>query len=180
MKLKSLGATLAMAAVLPLSISSVEAVTLSPDGTWFSYDESIGLNNYFSETWTAASSETVRITDIDVLGDGYNVYVNGGLVASPSSADYSATGNGAFGAPYTNDAETAWLTTGPYKFSHASFSVNAGDIVSIQATYLPSGFADSTVAISAVHAVPEPETYAMMLAGLGLLGFAARRRKAAR
>ena len=28
-----------------------------------------------------------------------------------------------------------------------------------------------------VAAVPEPETYAMMLAGLGLLGFAARRRK---
>jgi hypothetical protein len=25
--------------------------------------------------------------------------------------------------------------------------------------------------------IPEPETYAMMLAGLGLLGFAARRRK---
>lgn len=29
-----------------------------------------------------------------------------------------------------------------------------------------------------VAAVPEPETYAMMLAGLGLVGFAARRRKA--
>jgi hypothetical protein len=29
----------------------------------------------------------------------------------------------------------------------------------------------------AVAAVPEPETYAMMLAGLGLLGFVARRRK---
>ena len=29
----------------------------------------------------------------------------------------------------------------------------------------------------AVAAVPEPETYAMLFAGLGLLGFASRRRK---
>jgi len=31
---------------------------------------------------------------------------------------------------------------------------------------------------SSVTAVPEPETYAMLLAGLGLVGFMARRRKA--
>jgi PEP-CTERM motif len=31
--------------------------------------------------------------------------------------------------------------------------------------------------ISAVTPVPEPETYAMMLAGLGLMGTIARRRK---
>lgn len=31
--------------------------------------------------------------------------------------------------------------------------------------------------VNAVAAIPEPETYAMLLAGLGLLGFAARRRK---
>ena len=35
------------------------------------------------------------------------------------------------------------------------------------------------VAASSLSAVPEPETYAMLLAGLGLLGFIARRRKQA-
>ena len=34
-----------------------------------------------------------------------------------------------------------------------------------------------TISMPTVTAVPEPETYAMMLAGLGLLGYAARRRK---
>jgi hypothetical protein len=35
----------------------------------------------------------------------------------------------------------------------------------------------TTDAVSAVAAVPEPETYAMMLAGLGVVGFIARRRR---
>jgi hypothetical protein len=36
------------------------------------------------------------------------------------------------------------------------------------------------VTVSPLAAIPEPETYALMLAGLGLLGFAARRRRRAR
>ena len=35
-----------------------------------------------------------------------------------------------------------------------------------------------SVNVTEVSAVPEPETYAMLLAGLGLMGFLARRRKA--
>jgi hypothetical protein len=43
------------------------------------------------------------------------------------------------------------------------------------ATGLVPWFASATPAVTAV---PEPETYALMLAGLGLIGGIARRRKA--
>ncbi|NGZ85954.1 PEP-CTERM sorting domain-containing protein [Duganella sp. SAP-35] len=39
--------------------------------------------------------------------------------------------------------------------------------------------ADQRITGFSVSAVPEPETYAMLMAGLGLVGFAVRRRKAA-
>ena len=50
----------------------------------------------------------------------------------------------------------------------------------------PTGFAYSVASginnhgqVAAIGMIPEPETYAMLLAGLGLLGFVARRRKTA-
>jgi hypothetical protein len=44
---------------------------------------------------------------------------------------------------------------------------------------LPSSVPMNTLLISPTAPIPEPETYAMILAGLGLLGFMARRRKLA-
>jgi hypothetical protein len=41
--------------------------------------------------------------------------------------------------------------------------------------FVPSGHS-VTFGYEYIMAVPEPETYAMLLAGLGLIGFSARRR----
>jgi hypothetical protein len=40
------------------------------------------------------------------------------------------------------------------------------------------GFYRISVGINAIPVIPEPQTYALLLAGLGLLGFAMRRRSA--
>jgi len=64
-------------------------------------------------------------------------------------------------------------------YSFSVFNLDSGDYyfkISGTALSAKSGY---TISLSATPTapVPEPETYAMMLAGLGLMGFIARRRK---
>lgn len=70
-----------------------------------------------------------------------------------------------FGA--TADVDAATLT---------GLGLGAGThTIALRVTDTHGTFADSTTMLT-ITAVPEPETYAMMLAGLGLVGWAARRR----
>jgi probable HAF family extracellular repeat protein len=96
---------------------------------------------------------------------------------------YASTGNGAFHATLW----TGTTATDLNSFLDAS-SVSAGWVV-IRAYGVNDngwivGDANNTITgethgflLSTVASVPEPETYAMMLAGLGLVGFMARGRK---
>jgi len=66
---------------------------------------------------------------------------------------YGGNGIGPWGTMGTIDSNAEWIWTGP------------------------SGTVGTAYFSTAVVAVPEAETYAMMLAGLGLMGFMVRRRK---
>lgn len=91
------------------------------------------------------------------------------VAAGSASTDYVLTpdGSGTFQRPFTtqtfNFVATGALTT-------LSFITTAGT----------TGANDPMIdGVSVTAAVPEPQTYALMLAGLGVLGFIAKRRKTA-
>jgi len=100
---------------------------------------------------------------IDVTG----VLAGGGTVVQSFQIDKSTGGNGGL------------------NFTSYAFSPSFNNLVSVRfsssGSDLPEydGFSLDNINATAVTAVPEAETYAMLLAGLGMMGFVARRRRKA-
>jgi hypothetical protein len=65
----------------------------------------------------------------------------------------------------------------PYFTGGFGFMIIAFEQWNVNTGAMDAGFLDASVTSMTVTAVPEAETYAMMLAGLGLVGFMAKRRK---
>ena len=93
-------------------------------------------------------------------------------VRGPSYDPVGLLLNGVF-TQLTDDFGAAFQT------NSLSFHVNAGDIFGFRAHSVDSswGGSESVGFNFEITPVPEPETYAMFMAGLGLMGFIARRRK---
>ena len=128
-------------------------------------------NNFFIDNYTFTLSESndlsglltslITTTNTGLAITGFDLLGNGGVVL----AGKQKAGD--------NAAEQAW------SFSSGAHPLSAGAY-----TLRVSGYVDGTAGsysgnIAVAAAVPEPETIAMLLAGLGLIGVVSRRRKVA-
>jgi hypothetical protein len=178
-----------------------QPVNVTYTGQWDSVDFNA---SYFNSVPTSFTSAEVTNTP----GSNGAIHMTGGSpdvntlhfsqpVINPLIAVYSV---GQSGLPVTfnflNNPSFVIASQGPGHWGGGSLTQSGNTVTGLEGngllqftgsytdiaftTPVHENFYGFTVgAIATVPAVPEPETYAMLLAGLGLMGFIARRRKAA-
>lgn len=77
----------------------------------------------------------------------------------------------------TSAASTVWYGTFPGNNVSYDIGVSLPGAYHLVVTGMADGSSGGAYGVALVSGVPEPETYAMMLAGFGLLGVVARRKK---
>jgi hypothetical protein len=117
-----------------------------------------------------------------IKGGGYNIDINydnsppvnrfgtqGGTVSI-----FEITGTGLTAANFLKPSlDNGSMFGGPYYMAADVLGIPAGT----DGQTIGGSIGDASAVVGTTSAVPEPETYAMMLAGLGLMGFVAMRRK---
>lgn len=160
-----------LAAAIAAFAFNAHAVSISTDGSWNTFDfDAVGSSLYdfdsldTSFTFTLNQASLLRVVDAGFSGDQFTIVANGsnlGTTSAPTVQEIDSI----------FDAATAWNDA---RFSKGTWNLAAGSYT-ITGTATLSPF-DSGIGYLSVTAVPEPESYAMLLAGLGLMGAIARRR----
>lgn len=149
-------------AFIGLALSAALAPAMAGDQT---IDLSSGLASFGNTTPLLAGGDDV-ITFSNLAAGLYDFSVT---VTSQYISDLGASLNG-----------TALTVEGPTKFRFAYVDGQSLSplVLTVTGSTFTSPLASYAVTMSATP-VPEPETYALLMAGLGVVGFLARRRQAA-
>lgn len=164
-----------IAASLAALAFNAHAVDVPTDGSWVEFDfDAQGsslydlISNDTAFTFTVSQNSVLRIVDAGFSGDRFSITVSSlGTTLTSAPVAQGISEDPVF------DAAAVWADS---RFSKASWALGAG-------TYTVSGVATASpfgggFGYLSVTAVPEPESFAMLLAGLGLVGAIARRRTA--
>jgi len=121
----------AAAALLGLVPADAAVIPLAPDGVWHTQDVIMTAPAFFPDTYSATAQETVRVTDILIENDDFNIFVNSVLKAITFHTDWPAfpASDPFTSPPFEPDPATAFASG---NFGTAVFSVNAGDIISMK------------------------------------------------
>ena len=178
------------AVALALCAAGVVHATTTPlaaNGQWHEFDvddvqaQSGGVEwidysdgSMLSFSFTVTAPVELRVVDAGFAGDTFNVTVNGSsqLTSAVPVAAYSPT------QPAVTNFDAAWADT---SFSRGSWLFTAPGTYTVTGVLVQSvtnGGAplNSTLGAVMLAAVPEPGTWALLLAGLAVLSVAARRR----
>lgn len=135
------------------------------------------LNIAASTTYTLGFYTGVDSNN-DAFGFGNSNVINPGIIVNGNALSVSGLGQ-------LDPGTGTGSNPGDMRHVFGTFTSGAFE-TTVTVTYIITGsgtgaagwsFDDFEFSAAATQPVPEPETYAMMLAGLGLLGVAARRRK---
>jgi hypothetical protein len=195
----SFSSTLARRTVAALALAGTCAIATAETGSFACIAGSSGDCAYAASTlswsWNGSS---FTITN---NGSGYVSEVYFDLSGSMAASFTGGVGTVSFSSPanpaalpggttvgFTSDIGFDSDTQGPpvngiNNGESATFTITNADLGSIEAGTLGAGVhvrslpTSSASLVTAVTAVPEPETYALMIGGLAAMGFVARRRK---
>jgi hypothetical protein len=175
---------LAVAALTALSSAPAKAAnTIAPlvDGAgWstfyfgspYNYPDFQDINGTTIDfTFTLTQTDVLRVTDGYNDGDEFEV----AIFNTATGFDVKPTSSGVFDGTNVLDCWSCAFFDPNYSslYSHAEFILGPGTYnVSGAVTYSPFGSGEGAIELGAV---PEPATWAMMLAGFGGLGLAMRR-----
>ena len=187
--------TIALAACAALAVPAHAASPYPVDGTPcanFAVSGSVDCAGGFDGENTTPISNLVNVANTETFGGPTWATIVGGTSFTEYKDDNSGAGstNAMIDGNGTGSVTFLSAMSGPFilalkygnefsAFLYTSSTFAVGDKITFNTAANQNGLSHAAIYTNSVTAVPEPETYALMLAGLGVVTFVSKRRKAA-